>query len=495
MPVAVWSWLKGARPQDPAGPPEYPPRGKRTQPVQRMRMVGTPEPGIPLLSPMHDPVYIDLVAELLVSPNQGFQPPHRPAVMASRRAAVTQDPWRWIAGFVLSVAAVSTLCLLYLNEPGVDAPARRLCGGHPQSQHSATAASPLARVLLHHPQAVGTAVCFLTAAVLIGMMFPPGGAAGSGNAGGGGGRNRQPPSWSPEKESQYPFRHWMQDLLTWSILATDLDASQQAAAIIMQLGGAARDLVRNLSYQEITTGGILNGMAVDPVTYLTTQLAMHFAPWGEEVRLTAMSELMNFHRMPHESTDALLSRFLTLRHKAQQNGAGLTMTWEGYSWLLLRACGANAGQLINILQPFQGRFPSSEAEFQSMSLTLRRMGHILEHTPMNIASRLRSAPTRSFFEHTSGAYVTQESEAVDPWNSPGADPWAQGRDLGQTSSYWEGASVSHGTQAAPDSWGAPSPAPRMYALPYEESGTDTDTRSSFDDGAMEDTESAGHDPC
>jgi hypothetical protein len=64
----------------------------------------------------------------------------------------------------------------------------------------------------------------------------------------------------------------------------------------MQLGGAARDLVRNLSYQEITVGGTLNGVMLDPVTYLTTQLAMHFAPLGEEVRLTAMSELVNFHR-------------------------------------------------------------------------------------------------------------------------------------------------------------------------------------------------------
>ena len=123
----------------------------------------------------------------------------------------------------------------------------------------------------------------------------------------------------------------MQDLLTWSIVATDMDSGQQAAAIIMQLGGAARELVRDLSYQEITNGGVINGVALDPVTYLTTQLATHFAPLGEEVRLSAMSELMSFHRQTHETIDTLLSRFLTLRHRAQQQGAGLVMTWEGYS--------------------------------------------------------------------------------------------------------------------------------------------------------------------
>ena len=134
----------------------------------------------------------------------------------------------------------------------------------------------------------------------------------------------------------------MQDQLTWSIVATNMDASQQAAAIVSQLRGAARELVQNFGYQAITNVGVINRVALDPVTYLTTQLATPFAPLGEAVRLSAMSELMSFHRQAHETIDTLLSCFLALRHRVKHVGAGLVRTWEGYSWLLLRACGAIA---------------------------------------------------------------------------------------------------------------------------------------------------------
>ena len=86
--------------------------------------------------------------------------------------------------------------------------------------------------------------------------------------------SRNPPPWTPERESTYPFQTWVQDVLSWSILATDMDAAQQTAAIILQLGGAARELARSMSYHDITQGGLINGTQVDPVTYLLT----HFGP-------------------------------------------------------------------------------------------------------------------------------------------------------------------------------------------------------------------------
>ena len=109
-----------------------------------------------------------------------------------------------------------------------------------------------------------------------------------------------------------------------------------------------------------------------------------------------MSGLMLFNRQSNESIDGVLSRFLALRHRASQGG-GMTMSFEGYSWLLFRATGANQHQLLNILRPFQERFPSDEAEFNAMQLTIRRMGHILEHTYGNVANHLRTPPQRTFF--------------------------------------------------------------------------------------------------
>ena len=71
------------------------------------------------------------------------------------------------------------------------------------------------------------------------------------------------------------------------------------------------------------------------------------------------------------------------------------MSWEMYSWLLLRACGVNQNQLLNILQPMQGRFPNTEQEFNVMELTLRRMGHILENAPHEPSESVENASDRS----------------------------------------------------------------------------------------------------
>lgn len=88
------------------------------------------------------------------------------------------------------------------------------------------------------------------------------------------------------------------------------------AAITLQLGVAARELTHHMSHDEMTPGGLVNGIQVDPVTYLLSHLASQFAPLGEETRLVAMTELMMSQRQPNENIDTLLRRFTTLRHRA-----------------------------------------------------------------------------------------------------------------------------------------------------------------------------------
>ena len=96
-----------------------------------------------------------------------------------------------------------------------------------------------------------------------------------------------PPAWGPDMERSYPFRTWVQDLVIWGIASSEMDPPQQCAQIITVLEGAARDLARNLSHDQLTTGGTLGGQQLDPVSYLLAILASHFAPLGEEARLRA----------------------------------------------------------------------------------------------------------------------------------------------------------------------------------------------------------------
>ena len=91
-----------------------------------------------------------------------------------------------------------------------------------------------------------------------------------------------------------------------------------------------------------------------------------------------MTDLISFSRHAGERTDALVARYRILRWRAAQGGGGMLMNWEGYSWLLLRACGVNPTQLLQILQPYQYRFPNTQQEFEDMLLAIRRMARILE---------------------------------------------------------------------------------------------------------------------
>ena len=157
----------------------------------------------------------------------------------------------------------------------------------------------------------------------------------------------------------------------------------------------------------------MGGVHQNPVTFLISQLAACYAPLGEETRLTAMTELMQFRRNSGEPTDSLITRFQGIRHRAEVGGANMMMSVEGISWLFLRACGVNSSQLLTLLQPTNTRFPTSEAEFQAMLMAIRRMGHILEGAVGNIASQLRTPPTASFpaFEVTG----EPQQSSSDPW--------------------------------------------------------------------------------
>ena len=98
-----------------------------------------------------------------------------------------------------------------------------------------------------------------------------------------------------------------------------------------------------------------------------------------------------------------MSRFMTLRYRAQEGGVGVVMSWEGYSWLLLNACGVSSNQLLQLLQPFQQKLPTNEAEFNALKLALRRMAHIIEGATHNIASQLRGHSRREFTGMAMGA--------------------------------------------------------------------------------------------
>ena len=252
------------------------------------------------------------------------------------------------------------------------------------------------------------------------MMLPR--FAGGGGVGAGDFNFRVPPAWAPENEHHYSFRAWCQDLQLWLML-TDLQPAQQAAAIVMRLGGAARELVRSITPDEIMNGGIVNGMPVDPVTYIVAGLQNRFALLDDEHCLAAMTQLLAFSRRHGESIKGTLARYEVVRQRAAREGH-FVMSWEGCALQILRACNVSSQHMIQFLQPFQGRLPQDEAEFAVLSSHMRRIGHILEHSPNNLGQLLhgnRPATAGEYYSDTAQGYLRTATEY------PSENPFSLGR--------------------------------------------------------------------
>ena len=414
----------------------------------------------------------------------------RPALL-SRRSREPGNMWSML--HVLFAGFVSALTGALFVEYGLNSPVEVFTGGATGATAHPVLRRPLAFIaqpLLFMAVAIGGA-----ATLAIQWLMFPGRGGGTTQSSGPRGSHRAPPAWSPERESTYPFRYWTQDLLAWSVVNDDMSPGQQASSIILSLSGAARELVRNLTLQEMTEGGVdADGNRVDPVSYILNLLASHFAPLGEEARLAALCELMRFNRRPGEPIDALLSRFLTTRHRAASGGAGMTMSWEVCSLTLLQACGVSQQQMVNILQPFQGRIPVTEAEFNAMQLSLRRMGHVLENHPNNIASRLRGSAARNFFTGYGENSWNQWEEDTNQEQPGSSDPWHTGTDPWQNSSGEMHPTPDGGhTQWSPGDISQTGATSTYHAHPNRaqpsgdaDSGTDTDTVSSIGWGNAED---------
>ena len=204
-----------------------------------------------------------------------------------------------------------------------------------------------------------------------------------------------PPAWSPEFEASYSFNEWYKDVIHWS-MACELTVQQQASAVVQQLGGPARDLAREMDPMMLRDGGVIDtgdGQGPRQVTglpFLIHHLKKRYAPLEEEVNMRAISQLMNFQKKPNEPIDLALSRWETVRHRAENNG-GIDMPISGLSWQLLVALRFSAHDWQRILQPFQGQLPQTDDEYLMMISMLRRTGHLSEAHPMNIRSSIGHA--------------------------------------------------------------------------------------------------------
>ena len=81
--------------------------------------------------------------------------------------------------------------------------------------------------------------------------------------------------------------------MLWAI-CTDLREDQQAAAVVLQLRGSARDMASELSPQQLAQGAVIDfgqgPVQCNGLTVLMHLLNARFAPLAEETNLRAVSD-------------------------------------------------------------------------------------------------------------------------------------------------------------------------------------------------------------
>ena len=157
-----------------------------------------------------------------------------------------------------------------------------------------------------------------------------------------------------------------------------------------------------------------------------------------------------------------------MRTRAQQEGGGATVSTETAALLLLRACNCSAEQFQALTQPFGYRMPTTEEEFARLCSHIRRLGHIVERQPLNIASSLRHGQHHQhFLVDEEQAMPSQPMQSMQQW--PGEGAWSS---------------------AAPAAtWGAEA---TTWAYPVVEGASDTDSATSSDSGGFLDTSDIAH---
>jgi len=144
----------------------------------------------------------------------------------------------------------------------------------------------------------------------------------------------------------------------------------------------------------------------------------------------------------------------------------MTMSIEGLSWLLLRACHVNDQQLLQLLADFRGRFPTNEVEMRTLQTSLRRMGHILERSTNNIASQLRvpHVGTTAYMTHNFGEGWGQQPSSHDGgWYVSDRNVPMSSSSSWETGNQWQ--SASSGWNQSPALWTAPPPSQQWNSAP------------------------------
>ena len=199
---------------------------------------------------------------------------------------------------------------------------------------------------------------------------------------------------------EYPLWVYAQDLILWPA-ATEVPVNRQGPAAVLQLGGVARVLGREMNVQELQQGrqewdahqGHM--IQITGITILLRNLLRRFGELDEEQGIRLLSQLLGFTRMQGEPIDQALSRFDVTVYRATNLLNNFTLGPQGLAWILLRALKVAPIMWSQLLIPLNGQLPMTEDQLNILKRHIRQQAHILEHHPHGVVALTAPSPLRS----------------------------------------------------------------------------------------------------
>ena len=170
---------------------------------------------------------------------------------------------------------------------------------------------------------------------------------------------------------------------------TDLPERSQGPAVLLQLGGMAREIAMEMNPADIQNGALVdwedgNGPILTSGLYiLIYTLSKRFADLAVESSISAIQNLWNFSRRGGEAIDQILSRFEVTKKRANDQG-NFQMGLSGEAWILLRALHIHPNSWTQFLAPCGGTLPTTDQQYREMLTLIRRTYHL--HEPRGLAA-------------------------------------------------------------------------------------------------------------
>ena len=91
----------------------------------------------------------------------------------------------------------------------------------------------------------------------------------------------------------------------------------------MSMRGVASEYIFRLPPEAGSQGAAINGIMVDPVTYVVCSLGLRFHAFDDETTFTSSTTVIAFGGRHGDNTDTTIIRFDIARQEAESVGAGM----------------------------------------------------------------------------------------------------------------------------------------------------------------------------